>query len=147
MKPSIALLFAVFAVSGMAAANAAPPASASSAAVVTDAFAAVRDLQASVAHDEARMEWNLFQASLNEWPKDTNVEKEALDALDAKLDAALAQAKADPQVLTATKALYVAAQDYFTNIRYGANANNARLKSKLDDALNALKLELKLAQP
>lgn len=127
---------------------AAPPASASGVATATVPFAAVEDLRSAIEHDQTRMEWNLFQISLGAAPKDVGVSSEALKTLDAKLDAALAQAKTNPQILAATKTLYVAAQDYFTNTQqYGPSANNARLKSKLDDALNGLKIEIKLASP
>ena len=85
--------------------------------------------------------------------KDVSKEcQEALKDLDSGLGPALKSAKTDAQLLASTKALYVAAQGYFTNLppsllsSYDVMAmTHARLKSDLEAKLNELKLDLKLA--
>lgn len=146
MKITIAFLIAVFALFNCPYATATPPASGT--------FAAIDDLRSAVELYESRVELNLVGGALTGSSNPIDTCAEAVKAIDAKAGPALKQAKADPQVLAATKALYIAAQDYFTNVPNGsvqpyvvAQSNHTRLKSKLDDALNGLKLELKLAQP
>lgn len=171
MKITVAFLIAVFAFLNWASASAEPPSAASSvaptnAAPAAGSFKAVSDFMFTVDFHKGLVEMNMIgipdpqmaaltgHTMLDSAKGVTDDCTAALKEIDAGIGPALKQAKADPQLLAATKALYVAAQDYFTNLppsfltSYGVmQMTHARLKSELDAKLNELKLDLKMAQP
>lgn len=150
----------------VAPAGATSPAPASSVAAVPSPFKAVDDFMFTVSFHQSLVEMNMIgipdpqttsmtgQTMLDASKGLNDNCADALKEIDAQIGPALKRAKADPQLLAATKALYVAAQDYFTNLPPSfltsyevMQITHARLKSELDAKLNELKLDLKMAQP
>lgn len=169
MKTAITLCVGMLMASGIVTAQDAPmpvpdAANAVSAAAPAKPFAAVEHFSAGIALNQILVESSLtliqppelarFSGSRpSDQFKDVNAScDKALTGLNADLDAALQQAKADPQVMADTKALYIAAQDYFTNLppalwlSYDAmQTTHSRLNSTLTAKLTELKLDLRLA--